>query len=252
MKTIVVVPTFNERENIESLLPALLDLRPTRAVLVVDDNSPDGTADRVDVFCRQFPARVYLHRRAAKLGLGTAYVDGFQRALALNSFNYFVQMDADFSHPPAAIRVLEEHARAADVVIGSRYCPGASLQDWGAGRRGLSQAAAWLVRQTLDLSLCDPVAGFKCFTRRALEQIDFAQVRSRGFAFQIEMNWICFQLGLRLVEVPINFRGRRAGRSKISPQIIWEALQLLRELRRAPVPTAALRTEPLPQPAPDS
>lgn len=236
---IVVIPTYNEHGNMAALLTELLLLDSRLSVLVVDDNSPDGTAEVVEEYCARHPRRVYLHRRPGKAGLGTAYVEGFEVALAIPSWDRLLQMDADFSHPPETLLQLLAALDGADVVIGSRFAPGGTTPNFSRGRRLLSRGAGRLVCAALGLQLRDPTGGLKCFRRSTLEQIDLSQIRSRGFAFQVEMNWICDRMGMRTVEVPIRFDPRRAGRSKMSIAIIVEALLLTFALRRASAPTYA-------------
>lgn len=237
MNSIIVIPTFNERGNIGRLLVRLLGIEPRVAALVVDDNSADNTAEVVETLASRFPEQVHLMCRPYKLGLGSAYVDGFQRALMLGPFKYFVQMDGDLSHPPEVVAELIRRAEWADVVVGSRYMPGGSTSGWSPLRWLLSRGSAWLVRTELGLELSDPLGGFKCFTRSALERLDFERIRSKGFAFQLEMNWMCHQLGLTVAEVPIPFGPRATGRSKMSLSIMWEALNLIGQLKQAPPPS---------------
>jgi dolichol-phosphate mannosyltransferase len=231
VNAIVVVPTYEERANIGALIDAIVNLDEQPAVLVVDDNSPDGTGEVVTEYVERYPGRIFLHRRRGKLGLGTAYIDGFRHALALDNFDYIVQMDADFSHPPGAISSLLKRAASADVVIGSRYCPGGTTSSFGPGRLGLSRVAGWLARRVLGISLMDPTGGFKCFRRTALERVDLEGLRANGFAFQFEMNLLCQKLGLSMAEVAIDFAERRSGKSKMTLGVIWEALSLVWQLR---------------------
>lgn len=238
--TIVVIPTYNEHANIGALLDELLALDPDLCVLVVDDNSPDGTADLVEAYHDVHTARVYLLRRPAKLGLGTAYVEGFEHALSIGSWDRLLQMDADFSHPPEILRALLRAIDDADVVVGSRFAPGGSTPQFNGLRKLLSRSASWFVCTALGLRMHDPTGGLKCFRRTSLERIDLSRIRSKGFAFQIEMNWICDRLGMRTVEVPIRFDPRRAGRSKMSVAIVWEALLLTFALRRTAVPAVVV------------
>jgi len=240
--TIVVIPTYNEHANVAALLDELLALDRHLCVLVVDDNSPDGTADLVKAYHDLYPTRVYLLRRPAKLGLGTAYVDGFEHALSIGSWDRLLQMDADFSHPPETIRALLRAIDDADVVVGSRFAPGGSTPHFNRIRKLMSRSASWFVCTALGLHLHDPTGGLKCFRRTSLERIDLSRIRSKGFAFQIEMNWICDRLGMRMVEVPIRFDPRRAGHSKMSIAIVWEALLLTFALRRTRVPSVGVES----------
>jgi dolichol-phosphate mannosyltransferase len=184
-------------------------------------------------YTRRLPHRIFLLKRAGKLGLGTAYVDGFRFALGKREFDYVVQMDGDLSHPPSAVPRLLERAATSDVVIGSRYCRGGSTPGWGASRLGLSRIAGWITRIALGIPLADPTGGFKCFTRAVLARIDLGMIRSSGFAFQFEMNYLCTRLGVSMQEVPIDFGARRSGRSKMSSAIVWEALCLVWQLSSA-------------------
>ena len=236
-EAIVVIPTYNESGNIVALLSDLMRLSPELSVLVVDDSSPDGTAELVQWFSARFPGRIHLLCRREKLGLGTAYVQGFHHALELGSFAYVLQMDADFSHVPRTLPALLEAAHAADVVIGSRFAPGGSTPGLHRHRELLSRCAGMLISAALGIRLRDPTGGMKCFRRGALERINLGGIRSRGFAFQIEMNWLCDRLGMHTVEVPIRFEPRRTGHSKMSAAIIWEALALVIALRGATSPT---------------
>lgn len=236
-EAIVVIPTYNESANILALLAELMTLTPAVSVLVVDDSSPDGTAELVQWFRPHFPDRIHLLRRSRKLGLGTAYVEGFQHARGLGTFRCVLQMDADFSHPPHMVPLLLEASRNADVVVGSRFAPGGSTPGFERERELLSRAASLLIRTVLGLQLHDPTGGMKCFRRSALERIDLSLIRSRGFAFQVEMNWLCDRLGMSIAEVPIRFEPRRAGCSKMSAAVIYEALMLVGKLRSAAFPS---------------
>ena len=235
-ETIVVVPTYNEGGNIVALLAELMTLSPAVSVLVVDDCSPDGTAELVERFRRHRSNRIHLLWRHTKLGLGTAYVQGFQYALGLGPFQYLLQMDGDFSHAPRMVPALVAAAQYADVVIGSRFAPGGSTPGLSRRRELLSRGAGRLIGGALGLRLHDPTGGMKCFRRAALERLDLSNICSRGFAFQIEMNWLCDRMGMNIVEVPIRFEPRREGSSKMSAAIIYEALMLVAKLRTAASP----------------
>jgi dolichol-phosphate mannosyltransferase len=218
----VVVPTYNERENIVMLLPRILE-QPRFRVLVVDDNSPDGTADVVAAAAQDDP-RVGLLARPSKLGLGTAYIAGFQQALAEGA-DYIFEMDADFSHDPAYLSTLLAAAeRGNDLVLGSRYVPGGGTTDWGIMRKCISQGGNVYARLILGLPVRDATGGFRCYRRRVLETIDLNAIRSNGYAFQIEMVYRALQAGFRVGEVPILFPDRRVGKSKMSRRIVLEAL----------------------------
>jgi dolichol-phosphate mannosyltransferase len=220
MKVIVVIPTYNEASNLPPLLEALWALQvPGLQVLVVDDGSPDGTGRLADELASRTPGRLeILHRRGAR-GLGLAYVDGFKRALELGA-DVIVQMDADFSHSPGDVPKLVDGLKNADVVIGSRYVPGGSVDSsWGFGRSALSRSANALARTTLGLRTHDATAGFRAWRRQALEAVDPGRIRSNGYHFQVEMVYISEKLGLRIAEVPIHFTDRQVGHSKMSLKV---------------------------------
>ena len=229
MKCIVVIGTYNEAENVPSLLPDILNLGPEYEAIVVDDNSPDGTGRIVSQIAVNKP-RIHLVERPARLGYGTAYLEGFRTALDLGA-DYIVQMDADYSHNPRDIPRLVEAAEDADMVIGSRYVRGGHTSDWPLRRRLISRTASLVARLLLGLPIRDCTGGFKCFRRSTLQSIDFAVIRSRGFASSYEINYICHRSGKRLREVPIRFIDRRAGESKLSWRIVVEALFAIIRLR---------------------
>ena len=228
-RTLVVVPTYNERENLERFVGRLLGEHPDLGVLVVDDGSPDGTGDIADRLAEADP-RVRVLHRTAKTGLGRAYVDGFRWALT-GSYEYVVQMDADFSHRVEDLGRLLEAARSADVAIGSRSVAGGRSIARSPLRRLVSDAGALYARAMLRLPVRDATAGYKCLRRRALLTLDLDGIRSRGYAFQVEVNYRCHRAGLRLVEVPIVFPDRAAGASKMSWRIFVEAWLLVLRLR---------------------
>ncbi|MEX2398372.1 MAG: polyprenol monophosphomannose synthase, partial [Balneolales bacterium] len=219
-EALVIVPTYNEVANIRKLTPHLLNLPVQVDVLVVDDGSPDGTADVVKMMQQQNIGRVHLVQRSGKLGLGTAYVAGFTYALEHN-YKYICEMDADFSHDPDDIPRLIEEVRNgnADVAIGSRYYNGISIIDWPLSRLILSYSANYYARIITGLPVKDTTAGFKCFKREVLENINLNKIKSNGYAFQIEMHYRAMQAGFRLKEVSIIFRERTEGVSKMSRTI---------------------------------
>lgn len=225
---VVVVPTYNEAATIGAILDRVLALPDGFAVLVVDDGSPDGTAEIVERYRAASPDRVGLVRRAGKLGLGTAYLTGFRVALDAG-FRYVCEMDADFSHNPDDLAHLLRACQpapggtGADVAIGSRYVGGLRILNWPLSRLVLSYGAGVYTRAITRLPVQDVTAGFKCFRREVLEAIDFARVRSNGYSFQIEMNYRAWRKGFRLVEVPIVFTERAEGQSKMSKAIVREA-----------------------------
>jgi dolichol-phosphate mannosyltransferase len=224
LRSVVVLPTYNERDNIEQVLNAVLALPGEYSVLVVDDRSPDGTGEFVDSLPAHRTGRVAVLHRERKEGLGRAYAAGFSRALA-DGADLVFQMDADLSHDPADLPRLRAplEAGTADLVLGSRYVPGGGTAGWGALRRGLSRWGSFYARTLLRLPLRDLTGGFKGWTREALRSTDPATASSRGYSFQVEMTLRAVGAGARVVEVPILFTERRAGRSKMSPGIALEA-----------------------------
>ena len=230
-RVLVVVPTYNEAENLPSMVAALLALAPAVDVLVVDDNSPDGTGELADGLVKAHPDRVDVLHRTQKSGLGDAYRAGFRRALAGGAERVF-EMDADFSHPVAAVPAMLALAERYDVVVGSRYVRGGSLdRRWSPLRRLVSRGGNVYARLVTGLEVRDATAGFKCFRREALERVGLDAVRSQGYNFQIEMALRCQRAGLRVVELPIHFRERDAGVSKMTTGIALEALWRLWQLR---------------------
>ena len=231
MEKLIIVPTYNERDNIDRLLTRLLVLPYELHVLVVDDHSPDGTGDLVAARVEREP-RIHLLRRAGKLGLGSAYRDGFRYALDQGAQLVF-EMDADFSHDPDAIGSFLDAIPDADVVLGSRYLNGVTVVNWPLSRLILSYSANVYTRLITGLPVRDATGGFKCFRRRALESVRLDKVRSDGYAFQIEMSYKCWRRGMRIREIPIVFTERHAGVSKMSRRIIWEAVFMVWRLRLA-------------------
>ncbi len=230
----LVLPTFDEAENIEPFVAAVLPkLPPSSRILIVDDSSPDGTGEIAERIAAEHEGVRVLHR-PRKEGLGPAYIAGFRVALAEGA-GLVLEMDADFSHEPAYLPRLLEAAERADLVIGSRYVPGGGVGDWGALRRAISRGGSAYARRVLGVGVRDPTAGFKCFRREVLEAIGLDTVRTRGYAFQVELTYRAIELGFEVVEVPIVFRDRRVGASKMSRSIVVEAifeLPLLRFGRR--------------------
>lgn len=231
MKPIVVIPTYNERENVAAMAAAVLENLPSGGrLLFLDDNSPDGTGAIIDGLCARDPRIAVLHR-VKKEGLGRAYVAGFARALALGA-THVVEMDCDFSHDPKDIPRMLAAVADADVVVGSRYVKGGRCVGWPFRRWFVSFFGGRFIRFVLGVPVQDPTGGFKCFTRAALERlVDFSAIRSFGYSFQMEMNWRMAQMGLRLKEIPITFTERRAGTSKISGSIAVETLKMVFKLR---------------------
>ncbi len=230
MKTLVIVPTYNEQQNIVPFIKAIFQQQiPDVEVLVIDDNSPDGTGDLVEAVQRTDP-RVHLMRREKKLGLGTAYVAGFHYALE-RDYARIIEMDADFSHDPKDLLRLLEASADADIVIGSRYIDGVNVVNWPLKRLLLSMFASTYTRFITGLQLRDCTAGFKCFRREVLENIDLKRVQSDGYSFQIEMNFRAWVKGYRIKEIPIVFVDRAAGTSKMSKRIIREAIWMVWKLK---------------------
>jgi dolichol-phosphate mannosyltransferase len=225
----VVLPTYDERENLPRMVPAILAAAPEADVLVVDDNSPDGTGALADGLAAGDPRVRVLHRQR-KEGLGRAYLAGFAQALAAG-YGRIIEMDADFSHDPARLPALLVASREADVVLGSRYVPGGGTVNWGVGRRILSRGGSLYARTILGLPVRDLTGGFKCFRREVLEALDLGSVRSSGYAFQIELTYRALRRGFRVVEVPITFVDRRVGKSKMSRRIVAEALWMVWKIR---------------------
>lgn len=222
---LVIVPTYNEAHNISKIIEAVLNLDEPTNLLVVDDGSPDGTGDIVERMMDTYKGRLHLIRRSGKLGLGTAYVEGFKFALQKN-YAYICEMDADFSHNPQDIPALVSEVRRgnADVAIGSRYADGISIVNWPLSRLILSYGANLYARFITGLPIADTTAGFKCIHRKVLETIPVEEISSNGYAFQIELHFRAWKAGFKLKEVSIIFREREEGVSKMSKKIVWEAI----------------------------
>ena len=223
MRKLVIIPTYNERENIDAMIEKVFSLPEPFELLVIDDGSPDGTASIVRARRQDFPDRLHLIERSGKQGLGTAYLTGFRWALE-RKFDCICEMDCDFSHnPDDLVRLVRTAAEGYDVVVGSRYVQGVNVVNWPMSRLLLSYFASMYVRLVTRMPLRDATAGFVCYTRRALETIDLDAVRMKGYGFQIEMKYAAWRLGMRLKEVPIVFVERREGASKMSGGIFGEA-----------------------------
>lgn len=229
-RTLIVTPTYNEKENLPRFIDAVRAAFPEADIRVVDDNSPDGTGDIADAIAAK-DSHVTVMHRAGKLGLGTAYIQAFQKGLA-EGYDRFFEMDADLSHDP---KYLAEFVRALDdgfdVVIGSRNIPGGDVEGWGMGRHFISKGGSLYSRSILGLPIKDLTSGYKAFSRRALEAIDLEKVRSNGYSFQIEMTYRAVLRGMRVKEVPIVFVDRTAGKSKMSRRIFAEAVGVVWKLR---------------------
>ena len=232
LRKVVIIPTYNEKENIEKIIRAVRQLEEDFHILIVDDGSPDGTAAIVKGLQSEFQDSLFLIERTGKLGLGTAYLTGFNWAIA-NNYDYAIEMDADFSHPPKDLpRLLSACTEdGADLSIGSRYCNGISVINWPIGRVIMSYYASAYVRFVLGMKVYDTTAGFKCYSRKLLKTIDFDNIRMKGYGFQIEMKYNAYKLGFKIKEVPIIFVDRTEGTSKMSSGIFGEAFWGVLKLR---------------------
>jgi dolichol-phosphate mannosyltransferase len=235
--SIVIIPTYNEKENIEAILRKVFSLDKEFNVLVVEDNSPDGTADIVKRLMSEFPERLFIQERKGKLGLGTAYIHGFKWALE-QGYEYVFEMDADFSHNPEdLIRLYKAVAEEGnDVAIGSRYITGVNVVNWPMGRVLMSYYASAYVRMVTGLSIRDTTAGFMCYRADVLRQLDLNKIKFVGYAFQIEMKYTAVKMGFKVVEVPIIFTDRTQGESKMSGSIFKEAIFGVLRLRFKKIP----------------
>jgi dolichol-phosphate mannosyltransferase len=232
VEKLVIIPTYNERENIGAILQAIYDLHQDFHVLVVDDGSPDGTADIVRELQPHFNNTVFLEERPGKQGLGTAYIRGFKWAMA-RGYNFMFEMDADFSHNPADLPRLYDACKkdGADVAIGSRYVKGGGVKNWPKNRIALSKGGSLYTRLILWTPVADQTAGFVCYKREVLETINLDEIHFVGYAFQIEMKFAAWKLGFRLVEVPIQFEDRKFGESKMNRGIVKEGILGVLKLR---------------------
>jgi len=223
--SLVIIPTYNEKENIAKIIRKVFSLQKDFDILIIEDNSPDGTAAIVRNLQTEFPDRLHMLERKGKLGLGTAYIDGFNWALPRN-YGYIFEMDADFSHNPEDLIHLYNACAVggADMAIGSRYIKGVNVVNWPMGRVLMSYFASYYVRMILGVDIMDTTAGFKCYSRRVLEAIDFTKIKFTGYAFQIEMKYTAWKLGFNIKEVPIIFTDRTEGTSKMSRGIFKEAI----------------------------
>ena len=223
-RKVIIIPTYNEKENIEKIIRAVMELEGEYHILVIEDGSPDGTAAIVRKLQSEFSGRLFMIERTGKLGLGTAYITGFKWSLE-QGYDYIFEMDADFSHNPADLpRLYEACSRdGADLSIGSRYCKGISVVNWPIGRVIMSYYASVYVRSVPGMKVYDTTAGFKCYRRQVLETIDLDKVKMKGYGFQIEMKYSTFKLGFKIKEVPVIFVDRTEGTSKMSSGIFGEA-----------------------------
>lgn len=229
--SVVIIPTYNEKENIENIINAVFALPVMFDVLIIDDNSPDGTAAIVERMQKQWDGRLHLLKRSGKLGLGTAYIMGFKWCLNAG-YEFIIEMDADFSHPPKKLLELRQACLdGADVAIGSRYVSGVNVVNWPMGRVIMSYYASAYVRIVTGMNMRDTTAGFVCYRRNVLEAIDLDKIRFKGYAFQIEMKFTAFKMGCRIKEVPIIFVNRVLGTSKMNSSIFGEAVFGVLQLR---------------------
>ena len=229
-KSLVVIPTYNEKENISKLVRDILSLDHGFHVLIIDDNSPDGTGQVIDDLADEF-SEVHVCHRPKKMGLGSAYLVGFGIALEA-MFDYIIEMDADFSHDPKSLpRFLEKFNEGYDVIIGSRYIKGGGVSNWSGERKALSKYANIYVRMVTGLPVKDTTGGFNGYRRSILEAIDLGSIHSNGYAFQIEMKYRAWKKGFKLIEFPILFSERKHGKSKMEKQIIWEAFWIVWRMR---------------------
>ncbi len=232
--SLVILPTYNERENLERIVGAILAQSPDLEVLVVDDNSPDGTGEIADRLAAEprVERRVHVLHRSGKQGLGTAYLQGFTWALE-RGYEYVFEMDADFSHDPSDLLRLRQAVRSdrADLAIGSRWVGDGGTRNWSPIRTSISRGGSFYARMVLGVPVRDLTSGFKCFSRRVLETLDLEGIHSNGYAFQVEVNYRCHKLGFRIAEVPIVFVDRRGGKSKMGAHIVLEAMLVVLRLR---------------------
>lgn len=230
-RKIVIIPTYNEKENIENIIWKVFSLDGGFDILIIDDGSPDGTAAIVKRLQQEFPERLHMIERPGKLGLGTAYITGFKWSID-KGYDYTFEMDADFSHNPEDLpRLYQACKDGADLAIGSRYCDGISVINWPIGRIIMSYYASVYVRTVLGMKVYDCTAGFKCYSNKVLRTIDLDKVEMKGYGFQIEMKYTTYKLGFKITEVPIIFVNRKAGTSKMSGGIFGEAFWGVLKLR---------------------
>lgn len=230
-RKIVIIPTYNEKENIENIIRKVFSLDGGFDILIIDDGSPDGTAAIVKRLQKEFPERLHMIERPGKLGLGTAYITGFKWSID-KGYDYTFEMDADFSHNPEDLpRLYQACKDGADLAIGSRYCDGISVINWPIGRIIMSYYASVYVRTVLGMKVYDCTAGFKCYSNKVLRTIDLDKIEMKGYGFQIEMKYTTYKLGFKITEVPIIFVNRKAGTSKMSGGIFGEAFWGVLKLR---------------------
>ncbi len=225
MEKLVIIPTYKESENVENIIRAILGLNTGFHILIIDDNSPDGTADIVRNLQKEFNSSLFLEERSGKLGLGTAYILGFKWGLK-NNYQYIFEMDADFSHNPKDLDRLYDACKhgGADLSVGSRYVKGGRIENWPFSRKFISKGGALYTKIITWMPVNDPTAGFICYSRKVLESMNLNAIRFVGYAFQIEMKFVAWKLGFRIAEVPITFQDRQFGSSKMSKGIIQEGI----------------------------
>ena len=224
MEKLVIIPTFNEKENVEAIINAIIGLGQSYHILVIDDGSPDGTATIVKSLYAKFPGQLFLEERRGKLGLGTAYIHGFKWAIS-RGYQFIFEMDADFSHNPDDLdKLYKACVNGAGLAIGSRYVKGGAVENWPANRIALSKGASLYTRLITWMPVNDPTAGFVCYRRDLLEAINFDELSFSGYAFQIEMKFATWKLGFKIVEVPITFKDRKLGVSKMNKGIVKEGI----------------------------
>jgi len=231
LEKLVIIPTYNEKENIEAIIAAVIGLQQNYHVLIIDDNSPDDTAQIVRSLFSKYPGQLFLEQRMGKLGLGTAYIHGFKWAID-KAYEYIFEMDADFSHNPADLERLYEACKAgAGVAVGSRYVRGGAVENWPANRIILSKGASVYTRIITWMPVKDPTAGFVCYRREVLESMNLDGIHFVGYAFQIEMKFASWKLGFKITEVPITFKDRKLGASKMNKGIVKEGILGVLKLR---------------------
>jgi dolichol-phosphate mannosyltransferase len=231
LEKIVIIPTYNECENIEAIIAAVMNMALNFHVLIIDDGSPDGTADIVKSFYSKYPGQLFMEERKGKLGLGTAYIHGFKWALD-KGYKFICEMDADFSHDPADLeRLYMACVNGADVAVGSRYVKQGAVENWPANRIALSKGASLYTRIITFMPVKDPTAGFVCYRANVLQTINLDAIFFKGYAFQIEMKFAAWKLGFKITEVPITFRDRKLGASKMNKGIIKEGILGVLQLR---------------------
>ena len=231
MEKLVIIPTYNEKENIEQIIAAVIDLQQQYHILIIDDNSPDGTANLVKSLFPKYPGQVFLEQRMGKMGLGTAYIHGFKWAIE-KGFRFIFEMDADFSHDPRDLeRLYRACMNGAGVAVGSRYIKGGTVENWPSNRIILSRGASLYTRIITWMPVKDPTAGFVCYRREVLESINLDGITFVGYAFQIEMKFATWKLGFKITEVPITFRDRKLGASKMNKGIVKEGILGVLKLR---------------------